>query len=348
MTRAQPHPKRATTGALSTGGGSAPDSSRMGHLMSKLIRPRSAAAVAALSAVAVVAAALASAAPTSASPLSHRPHRIAANAGALSPGSVTSVDDQFTSGKGGFCVGASAPCDGNAGAGDYGTIDGAVKSGFSNGGYGNYAPSTPALDGGKMALVTGTTAANQGLGCQTPGVEGCTGPYYLPPNAETTFPANGFTVTSDVYLDVNAPQGEIDPDVGMSTSTGAYGQDMIFAVCSEGGGAGWTIVAGHNSPGDCPGGTPQVTSSGWYRFVWLFTNVGGEVFLTQRVLAENGLATVYDSGPQPVQFPGDSSQETTATAGGVNYYWLPTLDYEGVPFQNFAVQLGQHQDGHAP
>jgi hypothetical protein len=298
--------------------------------------------------VAILGSVLASAAPTSASPLSHRPHRAAVNAGPLSPGSVVTVDDQFTNGKGGFCVGASVPCDGNAGAGDFGTIDGAVKSGFSNGGYGNYAPSTTAADGTKMALVTGTTAANQGLGCQTAGVEGCTGPYYLPANPETTFPANGFTVTSDVYLDVSAPQGEIDPDVALANNNGDYGQDMIFAVCSEGVGDGWTIVAGHNSPGDCPGGTPQVTSSGWYRFVWLFTNVGGEVYLTQRVIAENGLTTVYNSGAQAVQFPGDSSQETTATTGGLYYYWLPTLDYEGVPFQNFAVQLGQHQDGHTP
>jgi len=344
MTRVQTHPKRATAGTLFTGGESVPDSSRKGHLMSKLIRPRSAAAVAGLSAVAVIAGALASAAPTSASPLSHRPHLgIAAT-----PGSVTAVNDQFLQGNGGFCVGASAPCDGNAGAGDYGTIDGAIPSGFSNGGYGNYAPDTTALDGTKMAVVSGTTAANQGLGCQTPGVEGCTGPYYLPANPETTFPATGFTVTSDLYLDVNAPKGEIDPDVGMSTSTGADGQDMVFAACSEGSGSGWTIVAGHNSPGDCPGGTPQVTTSGWYRFVWLFTNVGGDVFLTQRVIAENGGARVYNSGAQPVQFPGDTTQETTSTAGGVNYYWLPTLDYAGVPFQNFAVQIGQHQNGHTP
>ena len=347
MTRVLPHPKRATAGAFATGEGSAPGSSRKGHLRSTLIRPRSASAVAALSAVAVIAGALASAAPTSASPLSHRPHPRTAASGAAA-GSVIAVNDQFAGGNGGFCVGASVPCDGNAGAGDYGTIDGAIPSGFSNGGYGNYAPSTTALDGTKMALVSGTTAANQGLGCQTPGVEGCTGPYYLPPSAETTFPANGFTVTSDVYLDVNAPAGEIDPDVGMSTSTGAYGQDMIFAVCSEGGGAGWTIVTGHNSPGDCPGGTPQVTSSGWYRFVWLFTSVGGDIFLTQRVIAENGGTRVFNSGPQPVQFPGGATQETTSTAGGVNYYWLPTLDYAGVPFQNFAVQLGQHQNGHTP
>ena len=58
-----------------------------------------------------------------------------------------------------------------AGAGDFGTIDAAIPSGFSNGGFGNYAPGTPALFKGHMALISGTTQANQGLGCQTPGVE---------------------------------------------------------------------------------------------------------------------------------------------------------------------------------
>jgi hypothetical protein len=272
--------------------------------------------------------------------LGHRPH----HAGANVAGTVQTVNDQFQGGTGGFCIG-SGLCNGTPSTG-YGTID-RILSGFSNGGYGNYAQPATTLDGNFMALVSGTTAANQGLGCQTPGTEGCTGPYWVPASAESVFPGGGFTVTADVYLDVNAPVGEIDPDVAMNNSAGAYGQDMVFAVCSAGGGSGWTITAGHNSPGDCSG-TPAVTTSGWYRFVWLFTNVGGKVYLTQRVIAETGLATVFDSSAQPVQFPGDSSIETTATAGGIGYFWLPTEDYSGVPFQNYAVQLGQHQHGHTP
>jgi hypothetical protein len=276
--------------------------------------------------------------------LGHRPHPH--YAGANVTGTVQPVNDQFQGNIGGFCANPhDPPCDGNATAGDFGTID-SVSSKFSNGGFGNYAPFTHSLDGSYMALVSGTTAANQGLGCQTPGTEGCTGPYWVPTSAETVFPSVGFTVTADVYLDTSAKVGEIDPDVGMSTSSGAFGQDMIFAVC-RGANPGWTITAGHNSPGDCSG-TPVVTTSGWYRFVWLFTNVGGKVYLTQRVIAESGHAIVFDSGAQPVQFPGDSSIETTATAGGIRYFWLPTEDYSGVPFQNYAVQLGQHQSGHTP
>jgi hypothetical protein len=304
-------------------------------------------AAAAVAAAALTAASLAGmGAAGAATNLGHRPHPH--YAGANVTGTVHFVNDQFQGNIGGFC-GASppnAPCDGNAMAGDYGTID-SVSSKFSNGGFGNYAPSTKSLDGSQMALVSGTTAANQGQPCPTPGTEGCTGPYWVPTSAETVFPTGGFTVTADVYLDKNAPVGEIDPDVAMSTSSGSYGQDMIFAACSAGAGSGWTITAGHNSPGSCSG-TPVVTTSGWYRFVWLFTNVGGKVYLTQRVIAESGHAVVFDSGAQGVQFPGDSSIETTATAGGIHYFWLPTEDYSGVPFQNYAVQLGQHQSGHTP
>jgi hypothetical protein len=263
---------------------------------------------------------------------------------------VPYVDDQFQSGTGGWCLGGSSPCDGNAGAGNFGTIDAGIPGHFSNGGFGNYAPSAPALFKSKMALISGTTMANQGLGCQTPGTEGCTGPYYVPPSTEGTFPSTGFTVTDDIYLDVHASPGtagEIDPDVALSKAGGAYGQDMVFAVCNQGGGTGYSVTFGHNSPGDCSG-SPVITSSGWYRFVWIFTNVGGKVFLTQRAIAESGGAIVADSGPQPVVFPGDSSVEPVSAVGGVHYTWFPTLQVAGMPMGNFAIQQGQHDSGHTP
>jgi hypothetical protein len=83
-------------------------------------------------------------------------------------------------------------------------------------------------------------------------------------------------------------------------------------------------------------------------FVWIFTNVGGKVFLTQRVIAENGGAIVADSGPQPVIFPGDSSVEPVSAVGGVQYAWFPTLQVAGMPMGNFAIQQGQHNSGHTP
>jgi len=181
-------------------------------------------------------------------------------------------------------------------------------------------------------------------------VEGCTGPYYRAQPNQDTFPAGGFTVTNDVYLDPAAATGtagEIDLDVALNNSTGGFAQDNIFAVCNQGSGTGYSVTFGHNSPGDCSG-SPAITTKGWYRFVWLFTNVGGKVFQTQRVIAENGGATVADSGPQPVIFPGDSSVEPVSNVGGIRYFWYPTLQVSGMPMGNFAIQLGQHGTGHTP
>ena len=274
--------------------------------------------------------------------------RVVNGVAAVSP---TFVNDQFQANTGGFCANPSEPCDGNATAGDYGTIDAGIPAGFSNGGFGNYAPGTPALATfKKMALISGTTQANQGLGCQTPGVEGCTGPYYRAQPNQDTLPASGFTVTNDVYLDPAAATGtagEIDLDVALNNSTGGLAQDNIFAVCNQGGGTGYSVTFGHNSPGECSA-SPAITTAGWYRFVWLFTNVGGKVFQTQRVIAENGGATVADSGPQPVIFPRDSSVEPVSNVGGIRYFWYPTLQVSGMPMGNFAIQLGQHGTGHTP
>ena len=182
--------------------------------------------------------------------LGHRPHPH--YTGANVTGTVQFVNDQFQGNIGGFCAASppNAPCDGNALAGDFGTID-SVSSKFSNGGFGNYAPSTHSLDGSQMALVSGTTAENQGQPCPTPGTEGCTGPYWVPTSAETVFPAGGFTVTADVYLDTNAQVGEIDPDVAMSNSSGAYGQDMISRPAAR------APASGGRSP---PGTTLPVTA----------------------------------------------------------------------------------------
>ena len=103
-----------------------------------------------------------------------RPHAPSLRNGAASASTshpVTAVTQEFGTNTTPFCPANSgnAPCDGNGGAGDYGTID-RVASGFSNGGSGNYAPSTKALTGGWMALVSGTTDENQGVGC--PGTAG--------------------------------------------------------------------------------------------------------------------------------------------------------------------------------
>jgi hypothetical protein len=274
---------------------------------------------------------------------------------------VTAFHQEFGTNLQYFCPANSgnAPCDGNSvTASDYGTID-RVSSGFSNGGYGNYAPSTPSLVGNWMALVSGTADGNQGAGCagttasSNPG-EACTGPYALfgsgaNEGAENVFPTHGFTVTNDLYLSpaTAAPIGSlVDDDIGLNNSSGGYGIDNIITACLVSG--GFVINFGNGSPGSCSG-SPVITSAGWYRFVFQFSNSGGNAELTETVLSENtsDLAdptVVATSGAQPV----GGTASPISSWGGPGYFWLPTEDFSGLPLANFALQLGQQAYGYTP
>lgn len=275
---------------------------------------------------------------------------------------VTGVNQQFTYNTNFFCTGTpNAPCDGAAG--DYGTLD-RVPSFFSNGGAGNYAPATKALFKGYFALTDGTGVGNQGTGCpgttptSNPG-ENCSGPFALygtgaAAGQENVFPTQGFTATNDLYLSPSTagPAGSlVDDDVELNASTsgaaGYYGIDNVITACAEQGtsGMGFVINFGHGSPGSCAG-SPVITTDGWYRFVFVFSNTAGNVFLTENVYSEGtSPSLVATSGPQQlVSGPADA----IGNWGGPGYFWLPSQDFDGLPLANFALQLGQHISGHTP
>ena len=299
----------------------------------------------------------------------HKPRaRQALRNGSNSAIPVTAFSQQFTFNTNGFCTGGvNAPCDGNGGAGDYGTLD-RVPGGFSNGGFGNYAPSTPALFKGNtptgyFALTDGTgdgnqsaVPGNQAAGCpgttstSNPG-ETCTGPFALfgsAPNqgADNTFPSNGFTVTSDLYLSPSTagPAGSlVDDDVELNNSAGTYGIDNIITACYQQG--GFVINFGNGSPGSCSG-SPVITTDGWYRFVFVFSNTAGHVFVTENVASETSPGNpIASNGPQAIA---SGSAGAISNWGGPGYFWLPTQDFSGLPLANFALQLGQHTNGHTP
>lgn len=266
------------------------------------------------------------------------------------PYPVVAQYQEFQRNTTGFCPGlGNAPCDGNTNAGDYGTID-RVSSGYTNGGYGNYAPSTPAYFGQYMAVVSGDVDGNQGLGCPQPTMtEYCSGPYALfgtgpAEGAYNVFPTNGFTVTVDEYLSPTSPQptGQlVDSDVELNNNAGTYGRDTVITSCYENG--GYVENFGYGSPGSCTG-TPVITSDGWYRFVWVFSNLDGDVYVTMSVLSEPSLTQVWSSGSQPL----GGTPTPTSQWGGPGYFWLPTEDISGLPLANFALQLGQHPTGFTP
>lgn len=274
---------------------------------------------------------------------------------------VEALVQEFGSSTVPFCPAHSgnAPCDGNGAKGDYGTID-RVLSRFSNGGVGNYAPFTKALTGKWMAVVSGTGDGSQGPGCagttatSNPG-EACTGPYALfgtgkAEGVENVFPKTGFTVTDDLYLSPSTvrPAGSlVDDDVEINLNTGKYGIDNVITACAEPTATkamGFVINFGHSSAGPCTG-TPVVTKNGWYRFVFVFSNVRGDAYLDEYVRSESTGKVIAISGRQPVG--GGKTAEAISQWGGPGYFWLPTEDMAGLPLANFAVQLGTHPAGHA-
>ena len=265
---------------------------------------------------------------------------------------VTGFSEEFQGNTNHFCPAGSgnAPCDGNPNNGDYGTID-SVLSGFNNGGYDNYAPETPSLYKNRLAVVSGDEDGNQGAGCPQPAtVEWCTGPYALFGSGaglgmENVFPTGGFAVTDDLYLSPSTagPVGSlVDDDVELNNNSGTYGIDNIITACYESG--GFVINFGHNSPGSCSG-TPVITTDGWYRFVFDFSDTAGDAYLTESVYSEQpSLSQVATSGALPV----GGTPASVSTWGGPGYFWLPTEDFSGLPLANFAVQIGQHPTGYTP
>jgi hypothetical protein len=256
-----------------------------------------------------------------------------------------------------FCQ-TSGPCNGavTSNGTNSGPID-RVLSGFSNGGTGNYAPDTRALTGDWFALTSGAQAIGQGQGCPSTATEYCNGPYAVfGPHShagdDDQFPTRGFTVTNDLYLSpATAPTGgqragQVDNDISLNTSAGQYGRDDIITACSLPGSDGdYAISFNGGSPGAC-GSKAQVTQPGWYRFVWVFINAKGNVFVEERVISEATGAVVANSGRQPAMSGG--VQLTTKTAGGPGYWWLPTENVVGLPLANFALQLGVHLKGNNP
>jgi len=266
---------------------------------------------------------------------------------------VTNQIQEFTTNTTGFCPSGGTPCDGAEG--DYGTID-RVASGFSNGGEGNYAPSTAAYHGAWMALTSGSQADNQGLGCpNTTVAEYCTGPYLLWGSGNTAgtdnvFPTGGFTVSDDVYLSpaTAGPNGSvIDDDSEINNSSGTYGIDNIITACSESG--DFLVSFGHNSPGSCSGST-TISTAGWYRFVFIYSDTAGYAYVTMSLYSDvfgspATLTLVATTGPQAV---GGGTAETISNWGGPGYLWFPTEDESGVPIANVALETGQHHTGYTP
>jgi hypothetical protein len=262
-----------------------------------------------------------------------RPHTaVSASASTLTP----FVQD-FSTSTNPFCPTGSGnvACDGAVG--DYGTITRAASG--SNG--------IPALAKGEpdYAMTAGSQATS--AGCPSTATEYCTGPYALFDGGQlATFPAQGYTVTADLYLNPADYTGSntLNADIGLNTNEGAYLADVDISVCPVAGGL--AVNSTNGSPGTC-GTTANVTAAGWYRFVWDFQqNAQADAVVTEHVISEATGSAVWESTLDEPVIGGQTTP--IAGVGGPSYFWIPTEDTNSLALSNFAVQLGSYQGGNAP
>jgi hypothetical protein len=248
--------------------------------------------------------------------------------------SFPTYKNTFNSNTNGWCTAAQG-CNGQVGAGNYGTID-VVPSKFSN--EGSYADAVPSPGTQKhYARVSGAGTDQDSLsGCPAPGSENCTGPFVLfgGTGTDSVFPTRtGFTSSIDIYLDTAwaaaNPGQVVDWDVSLNDNTGAFLRDFVFNLCTTAADGGGFYVSTSNGAGGCSTGPTEVTTSGWYTFNHQFYDVGGQI-AADLIVTNSSDATITSS-----------LQETgilAADAGGPNYGWFPDEDVLGLPIAKMAVK----------
>jgi len=238
----------------------------------------------------------------------------------------------------GWCTGVGQPCDGVV----YGTID-IVKPSFSNGGGANYGTATPAPTGqAKFARLSGGGTGSGGYlttptGCPVAGGENCTGAYTKFGNAVHPQIFQAFTDSVKIYVDpawaAANPGQVVDWDVATDNSTGGFGEDYAFNLCSTAAAGGGFYVSWNNGSGGCS--TPadanylgELTGPGWFTFSHQFTNVGGVLYCHYSI--QNAANATVASATQ-------NSGNAITGVGGPRYGWFADEDVNGLPVAD--VQL---------
>ena len=251
---------------------------------------------------------------------------------------IPSYKNKLTANTNGWCTPAQG-CNGQAGgASDYGTIS-IVKSSYSN--YGGYGANTPSPTGkSKFARITGAGVDQDTInGCPTPGYDAslnvpyCQGPYvcYLGSCAAAVFPTNGFTSSVMVYVDPTwaaaNPGQQVDWDVGLNNTSGAYLSDNGFTMCTTTAGGGGFYV-NLNQFGGCNPSAEELTAAGWYTLKQVFQSVAGQIVVTYSVTPAGGPAwtSVVNTG------------EPTSGTGGPSYLWFADEDALGLPVAQVSLK----------
>ncbi len=251
---------------------------------------------------------------------------------------IPNYQNKLASNTNGWCTAAQG-CNGQGGnQADYGTID-IVKPSYSN--YGGYADGAPAPAGQKKyARITGAGLDQDTIsGCPTPGYDAslntpyCEGPYvcFGGSCSEAVFPTNGFTSSILVYVDPTwaaaNPGQEVDWDVGLNNTSGAYLNDNGFTMCTTAAGGGGFYV-NLNQFGSCNPSSEELTAAGWYTLKQDFQSVAGQIDVTYTLTPPTGPAwsSVVNTG------------ESTSSTGGPSYGWFADEDVLGLPIAQISLK----------
>jgi len=145
-----------------------------------------------------------------------------------------------------------------------------------------------------------------------------------------TFPANGYTVSVDIYLDMSKNQvlgtyRRFDWSSAISDTAGNHRRDFIFHVGTNPNDTGNFIVGvSNNAPGWPAGSNVKlwISKSGWYTFKHTFRErPDGTLAVDMRVLDSNG--KVLKKWTRK-----DASDVIGSTVGGNRYVWLVNNDFK--------------------
>jgi hypothetical protein len=255
-----------------------------------------------------------------------------------SAGAIKNYNNKLSRNTAGWCTAAQG-CNGQGGnEADYGTID-IVPSSYSN--FGGYAASVAGPGGQKKyARITGAGLDQDTLnGCPNPGYDAadntpyCEGPYvcYGGSCSYAVFPKNGFTSSIDVYIDPvwarNHPGENVDWDVGLNNTSGAYLSDNGFTMCTTTAGGGGFYLS-LNQFSSCNATPKELTTKGWYTLKQDFQSVNGSIVVTYSITPPSG----------PVWTQVVNTGEATSGTGGPSYGWFADEDVLGFPVAQISLK----------
>jgi hypothetical protein len=163
-----------------------------------------------------------------------------------------------------------------------------------------------------------------------------------------TFPADGYTTSVDVYLNVGggyANDTRFDWDSSISDTSGNFLRDFIFNCGyydnSDATGSGPRFVCSASNNGgrgssypENPGRDPfSITSTGWYTFQHHFYDSGGGVLAADLSILDSSANVLH------TWTLSDPTDIIGSTVGGNHYGWFDSVEFPFLAFDNSSLSV---------